>query len=90
MPNPSKDKKLKGLAEWFGVFNDPTRLMLMVCLSEERMTVTDLAKATDTEIVNISHHLGVMRQAGVVDCEKDVLTMTHKDTGVTVNISLSA
>ncbi len=101
VPNPSKNKKLIELAEWFGVFTDPTRIMIIMCLAEDRMTVTDLAKATDTEIVNVSHHLGVMKKTKMVECEKDgrfmiytlqgykkekkVITLTH-ETGVVVNI----
>jgi DNA-binding transcriptional ArsR family regulator len=34
-------------------------------------SVGEIAKALKTKIVNVSHHLGVMRQAGLVESEKD-------------------
>ena len=94
MPNPAKNKKLVELAEWFGVFTDPTRIMVILCLAEDRMTVTDLAKATDTEIVNVSHHLGVMRKSKMVECEKDGRFMIYTLQGYkkdekTGNVTLS-
>ncbi len=35
------------------------------------MNVTQLAKALGVEIVNVSHHLGVLRNAGLVEDIKD-------------------
>ena len=63
-----------------------------------------MAKALKIEIVNVSHHLGVMRGTGVVKCERDgrfmrytllgakatatALELTHPG-GMTVSIPLN-
>ena len=40
------------------------------CLRTGSKNVTELAKLLNVEIVNVSHHLGVLRQAGLVQDEK--------------------
>ncbi|MGE3806396.1 MAG: ArsR/SmtB family transcription factor [Gemmataceae bacterium] len=56
-------RKLRALA-------DPERLRIVQCLREGPITVSELAAKLDEPVVNISHHLGVLRQAGVVIDEK--------------------
>jgi ArsR family transcriptional regulator len=51
---------------------EPTRLRVLWQLAKEGpMHVGALADAVDVRMVNMSHHLGVMRQAGVLDDSKD-------------------
>jgi ArsR family transcriptional regulator len=69
MPRFSRDPK--GEAEWIDAIGDPTRLVIIRRLSTGAKTVTDLAKACDTELVNVSHHLGIMRAAGLVEANRD-------------------
>ena len=49
----------------------PPRIAIIRLLATGQMTVTDLAKGCRTEIVNVSHHLGVMRGAGLVEADRD-------------------
>ncbi|MBA4192586.1 MAG: hypothetical protein C0467_31850, partial [Planctomycetaceae bacterium] len=42
-----------------------------------------LAKIAGTEVVNVSHHLGVMRDAGVVKCDRDGRFMRYSLLGAT-------
>lgn len=49
---------------------DPDRLRIITCLREGSSNVSDLAQALQIEIVNLSHHLAVLRRAGVVQTEK--------------------
>ena len=56
-------KLLKALA-------DTDRLRLVLQLKEGEKNVGALAHAIKTEIVNVSHHLGVLRHAGIVQDEK--------------------
>ena len=45
---------------------DPSRLRIIRCLQRGPRNVSQLAEELDTEIVNVSHHLGVLRQSGLL------------------------
>lgn len=57
-------RRLKALA-------DPTRLRLISCLFKGPKNVSDLAAELDDEVVIISHHLGVLRNTGLVQAHKN-------------------
>jgi DNA-binding transcriptional ArsR family regulator len=50
---------------------DPERLRIVQCLRGGPRNVTELAHLLGEQVVNVSHHLGVLRQAGLVLSEKD-------------------
>lgn len=50
---------------------EPTRLRVLFLLARGPHHVGQLADLVGTPMVNMSHHLGVMRQAGLVEDEKD-------------------
>ncbi len=61
---------------------DPERLRIIHCLRGGARNVTELAALLDAEIVNVSHHLGVLRHAGLVQDEKQgrfVVYCLHPD-----------
>jgi ArsR family transcriptional regulator len=45
---------------------DPERLRIIDCLRHGPRNVSDIARETETDIVNTSHHLGVLRSAGLL------------------------
>ncbi len=45
---------------------DPERLRIISVLRRGPHNVSELAALLDSEIVNVSHHLGVLRHAGLV------------------------
>jgi ArsR family transcriptional regulator len=45
---------------------EPNRIRIIECLTDGSKNVTELAKLLNVEIVNVSHHLGVLRSAGLV------------------------
>ena len=49
---------------------DPERLRIIDCLRQGPRNVTDLSRELAADIVNVSHHLGVLRSAGLVLDEK--------------------
>ena len=49
---------------------DPTRLRIVDTLIDGEKNVGEIATVLGVEIVNVSHHLQVLRQAGVVTNEK--------------------
>ncbi|MBY0458657.1 MAG: metalloregulator ArsR/SmtB family transcription factor [Gemmataceae bacterium] len=50
---------------------EPTRLRVLWQLAKGPEHVGNLATLVGIRMVNMSHHLGVMRQAGVLEDEKD-------------------
>ena len=53
-------RRLKALA-------DPDRLRIVECLLHGARNVGEIATALQDELVNVSHHLGVLRNAGLVN-----------------------
>ena len=49
---------------------DPERLRIIQCLRAGPKNVSELAALLGAEVVNVSHHLRVLRQAGLVEDEK--------------------
>src|SRR5215210_6833827 len=50
---------------------EPNRIRIIDCLRTGKKNVTQLATLLDVEIVNVSHHLGVLKAAGLVEDQKD-------------------
>lgn len=57
---------------------EPTRLRVLWLLAKGPQNVGTLADLIDIPMVNMSHHLGVMRQAGILDDEKDGRKVNYK------------
>jgi ArsR family transcriptional regulator len=65
------------LARMFKALGDPVRLRLLSLIASRRnveargeVCVCDLLGAFDVQQSTISHHLRVLREAGLVDCER--------------------
>ena len=60
------------LAAWFSVLADPTRLRLfsLIATASEACAACDLAEPLGVSQPTVSHHLKVLRDAGLVDSEK--------------------
>ncbi len=65
---------LQGLLEprLFKALSDPKRLSLLVRLAEQReaCTVGAIAEGSGVDLSVVSRHLGILRDAGVIDCQK--------------------
>lgn len=75
-------KKAKVCADRLQGIAEPNRIRIIDCLIGGPKNVTELAKLLKVEIVNISHHLGVLRQAQLVTDEKQgrfVIYSLHPD-----------
>lgn len=64
-------KQAETCARMLQAIAEPNRIRIIECLRTRSMNVTELAKALNVEIVNVSHHLGVLRTAGLVEDVKD-------------------
>ena len=58
-------------ARYLKALADPDRLKIIQCLRGGPKTVTDLSNMLENDLANVSHHLGVLRHAGLVRDEKD-------------------
>ena len=59
------------VAAMLAALAEPTRLRIVFHLTNGPHHVSQLADLVGTPMVNMSHHLGVMRQSGILEDEKD-------------------
>lgn len=64
------DKSSRAISEFMQAIGEPNRLRLITALAQGASTVTELANRLNVEVVNTSHHLGVLRRGHVVRDEK--------------------
>jgi DNA-binding transcriptional ArsR family regulator len=50
--------------------NDPKRLMLLIALGEEPRSVSDLCQLLELPQANVSQHLAVLRDRGIVEATR--------------------
>ena len=66
----SDKTQVKKCAELLQAIAEPNRIRIIECLWQGSKNVTELANLLEVKIVNVSHHLGVLRAAGLVRQEK--------------------
>src|SRR5438552_12884689 len=59
------------VAGMFAALAEPTRLRILFHLIRGPHHVSQLAELVGAPMVNMSHHLGVMRQSGLLEDEKE-------------------
>ncbi|MFE2102130.1 metalloregulator ArsR/SmtB family transcription factor [Streptomyces sp. PTD9-10] len=70
---PLDEDQAAGLAKMFKALGDPVRLRLLSMIASRaggEVCVCDLTPAFDLSQPTISHHLKLLRQAGLIDCER--------------------
>lgn len=70
---PLNEDQAAELARLFKALGDPVRLRLMSMIASQaggEVCVCDLTPAFDLSQPTISHHLKLLRQAGLIDCER--------------------
>ena len=60
----------KECAEKLQALGEENRIRIIECLLDGAKNVTELSKMLGVEIVNVSHHLGVLRSAHLVTAKK--------------------
>jgi DNA-binding transcriptional ArsR family regulator len=71
VPHPIPDPLAELIADRFRVLSEPTRIRILDRLREREATVGELARELGAGQQNVSKHLGVLAQAGLVAREKD-------------------
>ncbi len=71
MTHPLPDPLVELVAQRFRVIGEPMRIKLLDRLREGSATVGELVEALDASQQNVSKHLGVLHQAGIVSRAKE-------------------
>ena len=66
IPHPLPEPLVDLIARRFRVLGEPTRIRLLDLLRDHDATVTELHEALGASQQNVSKHLGVLLQAGIV------------------------
>jgi DNA-binding transcriptional ArsR family regulator len=70
LERPLTDRTAGLIAERLRVLGQPLRVKLIARIAAEGSTVQQLVEALGTTQQNISQHLGILRRAGIVACDK--------------------
>lgn len=72
LDEPIGASEAERLAGWFGVLADPTRLRLLslIAASGEACAACDLVDPLGVSQPTVSHHLKVLREAGLLESHK--------------------
>ena len=73
-----KEKLLESQAQIFKALGQPTRLQILDLLKEGERCVCEIFPAIQQEQANVSKHLSILKQAGVVDCRKEGLRIIYR------------
>ena len=58
-------------ADLLQALGEPSRIRIIDILRGGSRHVTEISRLMGEEVVNVSHHLGVLRQSGLVEDRKD-------------------
>jgi DNA-binding transcriptional ArsR family regulator len=71
IPHPLPEALVELIAQRFRVIAEPMRIRLLDALRDGPMTINELTEALGASQQNVSKHIGVLAQAGIVAREKD-------------------
>lgn len=61
----------RSCAERLKALSDPSRLRIVSCLRDGPKNVSEISTELDVSIVTVSHHLGILRAAGLVESDRE-------------------
>ena len=71
LPHPLNDELVELIARRFHVLGEPNRVRILDCLREREQSVNELAARLGAGQQNVSKHLSVMADAGILARRKD-------------------
>lgn len=71
IPHPLPSALVELIAQRFRVIGEPMRIRLLDALRDGPLTINELTEALGASQQNVSKHVGVLAQAGIVGREKD-------------------
>lgn len=78
------EEALEMIANRFRLLSDPMRLKILHTLGGEEMNVMDLVNATNAGQANVSKHLGILLNAGIVSRRKEGLNAIYRVSDETI------
>jgi DNA-binding transcriptional ArsR family regulator len=84
LPRPLPEPLVELVAQRFRVIGEPMRIKLLDRLREGSATVGELVDATDASQQNVSKHLGVLHQAGILSRTKEGTSVRYAIADETV------
>lgn len=69
--NQAVDQVLEGVARYFSLLSEPTRLRIIHAICDTEKSVSQIVDATGANQANVSRHLSLLYNAGVLDRRKD-------------------
>ena len=71
VPHPLPEPLVELISQRFRVIGEPMRIRLLDALRDGPMTINELTEALGASQQNVSKHVGVLAQAGILAREKD-------------------
>jgi DNA-binding transcriptional ArsR family regulator len=71
-------QEARRIAAMLAAVGEPTRMLVLHRLTERPHNVGELADLLGIPMVNMSHHLGVMRNAGLLEDDKEGRRVNYK------------
>lgn len=65
-------------AEQLKALSEPIRLRIVDLLRQSPLAVSDIAGLLDVEIVTVSHHLGILKHADIVEAQREGRFMIYR------------
>ena len=65
------DKHVQEIAKLLKTMSHPIRLKILCLLQDKEMTVGDIHKEVQTTNANVSQHLSILRNQGIISFRKD-------------------
>ena len=76
--NQMKQKILEGQASILKALGQPTRLQILELLKDGERCVCEIFPAISQEQANVSKHLSILKQAGILESRKDGLRILYR------------
>ena len=74
------DEVFAAVARYFGLLSEPTRLKILHAICTSEQSVSSIVAATGATQTNVSRHLALMHQAGVVSRRRDGSAVYYRVT----------
>ena len=71
IPHPLPEALVELIAQRFRIIGEPMRIRLLDALRDGPLTINELTETLGASQQNVSKHVGVLAQAGIVAREKD-------------------
>ncbi len=67
----AEDSDIERAARCLKAMSHPLRLKILCTLGVDKLSVQDIVEQVGTTQSNISQHLGILRDRGILGCQKD-------------------